>query len=331
MIRSSYQNITKKACLCSGLFLLGVSVAAPAALAQSARDMNNRLSRIENEIETLSRAVYRGEQPPAATAPRGDSAAAQGGVEIRLQQMERELQDMRGKLEEQAHETRRLREDLERMSGDLEMRLGDLESGRSSSSAGGFQSGGGAPYTTQDPSPTHEEQPPQPAGNSGYKWTSGHQTPGTENSLGTYVAPSGTGRDASAASQAADPATASYENAFALLKNSQYDAAEKEFQDFINRHPDHALAGNARYWLGETFYVRGNFEQAARIFAEAYQKDPKGQKAADNLLKLGMSLAGMGNKNDACVALDQLGKDGVSASAPVLRRADQERSRLSCS
>ncbi|MEZ5918924.1 MAG: tol-pal system protein YbgF [Alphaproteobacteria bacterium] len=302
-------------------------------MAQSARDMNNRLSRIENEIETLSRAVYRGEQPPAAAVSRGGDAASQGGVEIRLQQMERELQDMRGKLEEQAYETRRLREELERVTGDLEVRIGDLEGGRSSSSAGSFRSSGtGAPYTAQSSSAANSaQQPPQPAANSGYQWTSGNQTPGAENSLGTYVEPSGAGRSASAASQAADPATASYENAFALLKNSQYDAAEKEFQDFVNRYPTHALAGNARYWLGETFYVRGNFERAARIFAEAYQKDPKGQKAGDNLLKLGMSLAGMGNKDDACVALDQLGKDGVSAPAPVLRRADQERSRLNCS
>ena len=80
----------------------------------------------------------------------------------------------------------------------------------------------------------------------------------------------------------------------------------------------------------ESFYVRRQYERAARIFAEGYQSYPKSSKAPDNLLKLGLSLGGMGNTHDACVALAQLKKEYASERTPVMRRADQEFSRLGC-
>ncbi len=125
-------------------------------------------------------------------------------------------------------------------------------------------------------------------------------------------------------------AAAAYENAFSLLKNGNYDAAEREFETFLQNNKGHPLAGNAKYWLGETFYVRGDFDRAARIFAEGYQQYPDGAKTADNLLKLGLSLSSIGNNKDACIALNQLKKDFSTGSGPVLRRAEQEMQRLGC-
>lgn len=307
----------KKAWIFPGLLILCVLVSVPAALAQTTRDINNRISRLENEIETLSRAVYRGDSlPPPAGRIQGD-ATAQGTMELRLQQLERELQDMRGTLEEQAHETRQLKEKLMRITGDMEMRLDALEGRRTSPGEGRVSYGaGGAERIASGAAP-----PSAGGGAQDYRWNSvGGQS-------GTYNPPSEAGVEAP---QNIDPAASSYERAFALLKNAEYDAAERAFQAFIDRYPDHELVGNAKYWLGETFYVRGDFEKAARIFAEGYQKYPQGAKAADNLLKLGMALSGMGNTEDACVALAQLGKDGVPSSTQALRRAEQEMRRLEC-
>ena len=72
-----------------------------------------------------------------------------------------------------------------------------------------------------------------------------------------------------------------------------------------SERPQDYLAGNAQYWMGETYYVRGRYQDAAVTFAEGYQKYPTNSKAPDNLLKLGMSLGQLGKKADACVAFAQ--------------------------
>ena len=121
-----------------------------------------------------------------------------------------------------------------------------------------------------------------------------------------------------------------YERAFELLRQSDYDKAEKAFTDFLAKNKGHQLAGNAQYWLGETYYVRNKFQDAAVAFAEGVQKYPKNNKAADNLLKLGMSLQQLNQKKDACTAFNQLISKFPEASASVKRRADTERRRLNC-
>ena len=84
-------------------------------------------------------------------------------------------------------------------------------------------------------------------------------------------------------------------------------------RSFIQRYPNDSLAGNAQYWLGETYYVRKDYNNAAAVFAEGYQKYPKGGKAADNLLKLGMALGQLGQKTDACRAPS---RDSTTTSRP---------------
>lgn len=274
--------------------------------AQSSGDTNNRLNRIENEIETLSRAIYRGEEPPPGAFSGGADAAA---TEVRLQQLETEIRNLTGRLEEQNYKIDQLQQALDRQVSDMQMQIQDNQRASAPSSVSANTS---SPRYTAGSS----------SGGASYTAQSGSQN---EQQLGSYTESPVT----SGATGGADAAASSYENAFALLKAANYDAAEVEFKSFLDQYPDHVLAPNAKYWYGETFYVRGQYEHAARIFADAYQSDPKGSKSADNLLKLGLSLAGMGNKDDACVALRQLGKDGQPGS-PVMRRGEQEMGRLGC-
>lgn len=131
-------------------------------------------------------------------------------------------------------------------------------------------------------------------------------------------------------SNSGDAATIAYENAFAMLRAQDYSGAQGAFDIFIKQYPDHSLVPNAMYWLGETYYVQNNFDQAVRVFAESYQKYPKGSKAPDNLLKLGMSLAGQGKTKEACIALMQLKKEYPAGATPVLARGDQEIQKLGC-
>ncbi len=121
-----------------------------------------------------------------------------------------------------------------------------------------------------------------------------------------------------------------YEFAFEFLKRQDYPKAEATLRDFLKLHPKDALAGNAQYWLGETYYVRGDFQQAAVEFMAGYQKYPKTNKGPDNLLKLGMSMAKLNQTQGACTALGRLTKDYPDAPDAVLKSAGSERTKLKC-
>jgi len=123
---------------------------------------------------------------------------------------------------------------------------------------------------------------------------------------------------------------AQYDFAFEFLKRQDYPKAEATLRDFLKRHPKDPLAGNAQYWLGETYYVRGDFQQAAVEFMAGYQNYPKTNKGPDNLLKLGMSMAKLNQTQGACTALSRIAKDYPDAPDAVLGSAKTERARLKC-
>ncbi len=121
-----------------------------------------------------------------------------------------------------------------------------------------------------------------------------------------------------------------YATAYGLLLAQDYAAAEAAFEEFLKRFPNDALAGNAQYWLGETFYVRGNFKAAAAAFLKGYQSYARSQKASDSLLKLAMSLDRLGQRDAACQSFSELNTRYPNAPGAVRSRADSERRRLGC-
>ncbi len=121
-----------------------------------------------------------------------------------------------------------------------------------------------------------------------------------------------------------------YNAAFAKLKRADYKGAATDFTAFLKKYPDNTLAGNAQYWLGETYYVRKDFNNAAAEFLKGYKKFPKNTKAPDALLKLGMSLNALGNKEQACKAFARLPSDYPTAAPALKTRAEQEKAKLAC-
>lgn len=294
------------------------------SFAQSPEALDNRLRRLENEIQTMSRALYRGEKPPAEAFLPSRETASQAGLEVRLQQLEAELRDLTGRVESQAYEIRTLAGKLERVEGDLSLRVDELEGGKS-----GLHKPSLPIHTGGGTSPSDLIKAPNNYTTQGFGGASSNKAPFVAQRLGTLPAES-ENLKSGGESAISDPATALYESGFSLLKARNYKPAEKAFQSFLDQYPSHPLVANARYWLGETYYVRGEYERAARIFAEGYQNDPKSSKAPDNLLKLALSLGSMGNKEDACVALKQLEKEFAGEKTPVMRHAEQERVRFGC-
>jgi len=90
---------------------------------------------------------------------------------------------------------------------------------------------------------------------------------------------------------------AQYNYVYGLLMKRDLPKAEAALKAFLANHPKHELADNATFWLGETHYTRKNYQEAIRVYYDAYKKYPKGNKAPAVLLKLGMSLANIGEKN----------------------------------
>ncbi|WNJ98981.1 tol-pal system protein YbgF [Thalassospiraceae bacterium LMO-JJ14] len=121
-----------------------------------------------------------------------------------------------------------------------------------------------------------------------------------------------------------------YMHAFGLLRQGKYDLAASSLRQFIEQHGTDKLASNARYWLGETYYVRGAFVEAAETFLEGYQTDPQGPKAPDALLKLGMSLSSLEKKSEACAAFQKLRSDYPDAPAGLKNTLQREWQKNGC-
>ena len=121
-----------------------------------------------------------------------------------------------------------------------------------------------------------------------------------------------------------------YHDAFKLLQDGDYAGAEKGFKTFVQRYPQHVLAGNAQYWLGETYYARRDYQNAMAAFAEGYKVYKASPKGPDNLLKLGITLAALGRKADACNVFARFNQDYPRATDLQKRRIDQERQKSGC-
>jgi len=317
----SFASLTAATCALA----LGVALLTAPALAQSNDQVEilNRLNRLENDIQTLQRQLARG----GAVSGGASAPAAAGGLaptqaadfEIRLSQLERSVQEAVGKYEEAVFGVSQVRERLDKLSSDLEFRLSQLES--HAGTEGGPPPPPRTPPTTTQPAPAGKPaaaapgQPPQPGAKPGDKRA--------EPAPAAAMSGPGLGTVPGNVQE-------QYDEAFGLLRKADYDQAEKALSRFVAQHKDSPLAGNAQYWLGETFYGRGKYAEAAVAFAEGFQKFPKNPKAPDNLLKLGLSLSALGQKDDSCKTLKQLDAVFPTAAASLKRRGELERKKLSC-
>ena len=122
-----------------------------------------------------------------------------------------------------------------------------------------------------------------------------------------------------------------YEFATSFLKVGDYSTAERAFREFVKNNPEHKLAGNAQYWYAETFRIRQLYTDAATAYLEGYQKYPKGEKAPINLLKLGVSMVQIGEKEQGCKMIEGVEEQYPKANQSVLQKAKYESKKFECS
>ena len=121
-----------------------------------------------------------------------------------------------------------------------------------------------------------------------------------------------------------------YNYAFSLLRKADYEAVESAFKEFIAVHPESGLVGNAWYWLGSTHFVRERFHDAAVAFLKGYQHDPEGPKAANSLLKLGVTLARLNKIEESCATFRELADKFPDAGEALLGQAIEEAAAAGC-
>ncbi len=337
----------------AALVFVFMAVGSTGAFAQqqNIQPLLDRIERLERDIRTLNVQIARGETPTplasASTSPT-TSAAVDGPAIARLgarmDELEADLRVATGTMERVNHDLRQVMERLDKLVGDVDFRLTALESKTQQGAVAGT-SDGQMPRVASVPSPAGVQMV-QPA--------AGSQTLGTVSlsEIAKVEKAKATGTPAVASAQAAPapvaapaPAPVStaptvalpagtpkeqYTYAFNLLRQTNYDQAEVALKTFISSHEEDPLASNARYWLGETYYVRRAYNEAAQVFFEGFSKDPSGPKAADSLLKLGMSLGGLGKADDACAAFSKLLNDFPNASSTIKNAVARERKRSSC-
>lgn len=286
-----------------GLCLM-IIIAAPAQ-GQSRREMADEIARLSRQIEELRLTVQR----PGSSALRSGNSSEPVPTQlltdltVRMQSMERQIAELTGRVEELQYENRQLSDRLERFQGDAEFR---------------FQQLAGAVATSDD----------EPALNDG----SQQRGPDTNARLASNAATEvGSALpDVEEPVLRGDTIQEQYGYAFGLLRRNDFAAAEQAFKAFLEQHPGEDLAGNAQYWLGETYYVRQQYADAARAFLIGYRDFPSGSKGPDSLLKLALSLASLEQTEQACAALAQMAVRFPDASAVITRRVTESQARFSC-
>lgn len=275
---------------------------------------------------------------------------------VRIGQLEEQIRVLTGQLEQMAFQMRELQDQMRRMQEDNEYRFQQLE--------------GGTPGKRSDASPgLAPDGTPQsgslvasgggfatlPADGSGDgDWS---QSGGYEGGTGTplngpidlsslaqgQVVPPGAASDSTPSPEfstdddqiagiigSGDPRT-DYDRAYSMAVNGDYAAAEAGFRTFLESYPDNQLAANAQYWLGESLLAQQNYREAADAFLKTYRDHPGNSKSPDSLLKLGVSLRGLGETDVACATFSELLSKFPNAAPAVLSQARDERQSAQCS
>jgi tol-pal system protein YbgF len=144
--------------------------------------------------------------------------------------------------------------------------------------------------------------------------------PGRDPAAGAVVAtlpPSQTPRD-------------EYDLAYGYVLRKDYALAEDGFRRFLSKYPDDRLIGDATFWLGESLFQRQRYRDAAEAFLNVSTKYESIAKAPDALLRLGQSLAALGEKEAACASLGEVLRKFPRASASVKQGVEREQKRVRC-
>ena len=287
---------------------------------------------IKNDLKTLERAVYSDSSEFKNTNTEtsnltNNSEDVLTRHLLKLSEIENQFQELTNKFEEINFKLDKLSNRLSKVQSDNQLRFQDLET---TLSTGEVTSKITKKNTDTELSVLPGSSQPQDLGSISYKDSSTNQTTQQIQSVET------TGSIVTETFQAeekilpkASPSK-QYEFATRFLKVGDYPTAERAFREFVITNPEHKLAGNAQYWYAETFRIRQLYTDAASAYLEGYQKYPKGEKAPINLLKLGVSMIQIGEKDQGCKMISGVEKQYPNANQSVIQKAKYESQKFEC-
>lgn len=267
-----------------------------AASAQEIIGIQEQIDSLKEEMIILQRKVYRDNTDANLNAPSSSTAA------VKLGEYDEIIRTMNGKIDEMEFKIKTLEEKINTMNNDFDVRFKLLE---------------GKPITAgQGSISTPKKFDSAVAKGAPKSVTGGDVTTGELKSL--------------------EPETKIlsvddlYKTGLEALKSGDSNAAERHFSEILEHYGSDKLAGNAQYWLGETYYVNKDFSKAAVAFGKGYQNYKGGAKGADSLLKLGLSMSQLGKKSEACSAFMNLASEFPKADKTIKDKAASEAKKLGC-
>ena len=283
------------------------------------------LELIKKDLKTLEKAVYseslNGNSNNASSSNNLDQNSEDVLTRhlLKLTEIENQFQELTNKFEKINFKLDKLSNRISKVQADNQLRFQELESGNITSS-----------NENKELTLLPGSSQPQDLGSISYKDTETksltQQTQSIE-STGTIITETFQLEEKLLPDENPEK---QYEFAISFLKVGDYNTAERAFREFVDTNPEHKLAGNAQYWYAETFRIRQLYIDAASAYLEGYQKYPKSNKAPINLLKLGVSLVQIGEKDQGCLMIVGVKKEYPEANQSVLQKAKYEEKKFEC-
>ena len=283
------------------------------------------LELIKKDLKTLEKAVYSESLNGNSNNTSSSNNLDQNSEDVltrhllKLTEIENQFQKLTNKFEKINFKLDKLSNRLSKVQADNQLRFQELESGNITSS-----------NENKELTLLPGSSQPQDLGSISYKDTETksltQQTQSIE-STGTIITETFQSEEKLLPDENPEK---QYEFAISFLKVGDYNTAERAFREFVDTNPEHKLAGNAQYWYAETFRIRQLYTDAASAYLEGYQKYPKSNKAPINLLKLGVSLVQIGEKDQGCLMIVGVKKEYPEANQSVLQKAKYEEKKFEC-
>ena len=292
------------------------------------------LDQLQKDIKTLEKAVYSGSIELNSDSSVNLNSNLDNNSEdvltrhlLKLSEIENQFQELTNKFEEINFKLDKLSNRMSKVQADNQIRFQDLENVVSSDAT-----------TNKLTKKTNNEQmevlpgssQPQDLGSISYKDTATNETSQKTNSVDSTALVVTETFQAEEKILPNETPDKQYQFATSFLKVGDYSTAERAFREFVDTNPEHNLAGNAQYWYAETFRIRQLYTDAASAYLEGYQRYPKGEKAPINLLKLGVSMVQIGEKDQGCKMINGVEEQYPEANQSVIQKAKYESQKFEC-
>ena len=313
------------------LFLINISFA-------DNHNIYETLEIIKNDLKTLERAVYSGSiEVKASTNDSSASNLDQNSEDVltrhllKLSEVEDQFRELTNKFEEINFKLDKLSTRVSKIQADNQIRFQDIETNISSGNISSVENQLSSKPKTDEQKVLPGSSQPQDLGTISYKDTETNETSQQIQSVDTTasIVTETFQSEEKILPQDLNPVE-QYEFATSFLKVGDYSTAERAFREFVLSNPDHELAGSAQYWYAETFRIRQLYTDAASAYLEGYQKYPKGKKAPINLLKLGVSMVQIGEKDQGCKMINGVELQYPNANQSVIQKAKYESKKFEC-